>query len=882
MAGLTPAAGAMRLFRWFIVRRIAHEPLRSGLTALGIALGVAVVVAIQLTNASSLAGFETALNTVSGRTSLEIVSAGPGVDELRLPALGWLRAYGEVSPVIEGDLVYRQAGRPPETLRLLGVDVLRDQPFRDYNLLEWGVAPKRDAARATSGTKPDLRTTEFLGLLLDPASAIVAARFAVPRGLGVGATLPVNVGDRTLQLTIRGLLKDEGPARVLDGRFVLMDIAAAQQALDRYGRVDRVEIRLAPGINIDTAETEIAGRLPPGLTVERPAQRGRQVERMLAAFHLNLTALSYIALLVGLFLVYNTVSVSVLSRRGEIGTLRGLGVTRGRVRTLFLAEAAALATIGSAAGLLIGRLLANATVALTSTTVSALYIATAAAPPALAWQHVVLAFATGVPLSLLAALVPALEASRVAPMAAMRGADQVEARARFPRHSLWTGAALLAAGGWLATLGPVDDLPLFGYASAIAIVFGASFLVPSILFAVAHTVEQPARRLLNVEDWLAVTNLAAAVPRLSISVAALAVSLSMMVAVSVMIGSFRETVIYWVGQTLQADLFVSPGARRGGGAEQTLSPDVVRTIAGSADVAAIDRFTSVEVPYGDTRVRVGGADFAVRLAHGTLLFKSPSDARDAMRRAIGEDAVVVSESFVIKQHIGVGEDVRLPTPDGPVPFRIAAVYYDYSSDRGVLVMDRSTFARHYGNRTVSGLSVYLRPGTDHDAARQRLLTEIGETHRVFINTNASLRTEVLRIFDSTFAITYALEIIAILVAILGISGTLLTLILERERDLTVLRLIGTDRKQIQRMVVGEAVLIGAISQAVGLGVGLLLSLVLIYVINVQSFGWTIQFHLPAGFLLQASILMVLATALAGLYPARRAQRLATYSAADEG
>src|SRR3954466_6585332 len=420
----------MRLFRWFILRRVVHEPLRSGLTALRIALGVAGVVAIQLTNASSLAGFETALNTVSGRTSLEIVSAAGAVDELELPKLEWLRAYGEVAPVIEGDLVFRQPGHPTEVLRLLGVDVLRDQPFRDYNLLEWGGADGR-SARRDAGSSPEISAPEFLGLLLDPASAIVAGRFAGPRGLGVGSTLLVTVGDRSLPLKVRGLLKDEGPARVLDGRFVLMDIAAAQQALDRFGQVDRIEIRLANEAAIDAAESEIAARLPRGLAVQRPAQLGRQVERMLAAFHLNLTALSYIAPPVGLFLVYNTVSVAVLSRRGEIGALRGLGVTRGRVRTLFLAEAAALATVGSAAGLLIGRVLANATVALTSTTVSALYIATASAPPALTTYHVALAFLTGVPLSLLAALVPALEASRVPPMAAIRGADQVDARGRF-------------------------------------------------------------------------------------------------------------------------------------------------------------------------------------------------------------------------------------------------------------------------------------------------------------------------------------------------------------------------------------------------------------------------------------------------------------------
>jgi putative ABC transport system permease protein len=604
--------------------------------------------------------------------------------------------------------------------------------------------------------------------------------------------------------------------------------------------------------------------------VRRPAARSQQVENMLAAFHVNLTALSYVALLVGLFLVYNTVSVAVLSRREEIGILRALGLTRGRVRALFLAEAAGLAVVGCGIGLLLGRLLADGTVALTSTTVSALYIATAAAPPSLGWWHVGLAFATGVPLSLLAALVPAQEAAGVPPTMALRGTDSLDARGGLPGRFAWLPFGLLAAGGWLATLGPVGGLPLFGYASAITIIFGAAFLVPAILFLVARSIEPAVRRFLRVEDWLAVTNLSAAVSRLSISVAALAVSLSMMVAIAIMIGSFRDTVIYWVGQTLQADLFVSPGSRRQPGFDETLSPEVVRIVAASPDVAAVDRFRMAEVAYGDTGVRVGGAEFGVVLTHGSLLFKAPADARAAMRDAIGQDAVVASEAFSLKHGVGVGDTITVPTDAGPAAFRIAVVYYDYSSDRGVLMMDRATFERHYGERAANGATVYLRDGVDADEARARLLAAIGDEHSVFINTNEGIRTEVLRVFDSTFAITYALEIIAILVAILGVSGTLLTLILEREREFAILRLVGTGRGQIRRMVVGEAVLIGVVGQGIGLAVGFALSLVLIYVINVQSFGWTIQFHLPIGFLLQSSALMVVAAALAGLYPARRA------------
>lgn len=849
-----------RLFERFILRRLLREPLRSLTTTLGIALGVAVVVAIQLTNTSSLRGFETALNTVSGRAALELVGPGVGIDETVLADLGWLREYGDVAPLIEGELVLRRDGEPPETLRALGVDILRDRAFRDYALAGSGSATPRPQ--------------EMLALLLDPASAILTAKFAEPRGLQVGSTITVRVDDRQVPLTIRALLKDEGPARVLDGHFVLMDIASAQQCFARFGRIDRVEIRLKDPGAIETSETAIAARLPPGLTLQRPAQRGRQVEQMLAAFHLNLTALSYVALLVGLFLVYNTVSVAVLSRRDEIGILRALGVTRGQVRALFLAEAAVLAVVGCVLGILIGRVLANATVALTATTVSALYIAAAAAPPALDWRVLWLAFATAVPLSLLAAAVPAQEATRVPPVTAIRGSDQVNARAGFSAKLLLAAAALLGAGAWLATLGPVAGLPLFGYLSAVLLVFGASFLIPAMLTLAARVLERPVRRFFKVEHWLAVTNLAAAVPRLSISVASLAVSLSMMVAVTIMIGSFRQTVIYWVGQTLRADLFISPAARGPAGSADTLSAEVVDRVSRSDDVVAVDRFTLIDMPYGDSRIRVGAGEFEVLLTHGALLFKAPSaDATAAVRSAIGRDAVIASESFTIRHAARIGDRVPLPTPSGPALFEIAAVYYDYSSDRGVLMMDRGTFARHFGESAPGGLTVYLKAGRDPDAARLRLLQAIGSDHRVFINTNRALRTEVLRIFDSTFAITYALEIIAILVAVLGISGTLVTLVLEREREFTSLRLIGAGRSQMRRMVIGEAVLIGAVSQVLGLVVGFALSLLLIYVINVQSFGWTIQFHLPWLFLLQASLAIVAATAVAGLYPARRAVQL---------
>ncbi|MFN2445834.1 MAG: ABC transporter permease [Vicinamibacterales bacterium] len=882
----------IRLFRQFILRRLLQESLRTATTIVGIALGIAVVIAIQLANESSVRGFARALETLAGRTSIEVRGAGSGIDEDALSSLGWLREYGSISPVIEGDMAALFANGRTEAMRVLGVDILRDRPFRDYRVLD-GVAsespnasgggsrtpeddddPSRQAANAAVQDN-EITTQRFLELLTDERAIVLPQVFAERNGLQRGSELKLVAGDRVVSHRIRGLLRNEGPGRVLDGNFVLMDIAAAQLAFDRLGRVDRVDVLLHDPEAIDAALEAVSARLPPGLTAQRPARRGQQVERMLAAFHMNLTALSWIALIVGLFLVYNTVTISVISRRDEIGTLRALGVTRRQVLGLFLGEAAVFGVVGTVLGLALARILADAAIALTATTVSTLYVKTAAVPPDIGWGHIVLAFTIGIPLSLAAAAVPSREAATVPPTAAMRGSDQLELRYRLRPTLLLAPAFLLAASAGLAQLGPIDGRPVFGYAASLAAVAGAALLVPAILFGVARLTRSGFRRWLGVEGLLAHANLAAAIPRLSISVAALAVSLSMMVAIAVMIGSFRDTVIYWVGQTLQADLFVSPGMRPTVGSEQTVSADVIETIRRHPAVEAVDVFRNVDLTYDGNLIVLGGGSFDVVLKHGQLLFKAPEDARAALAAAIGQDAAAVSEVFSNRYGKSVGDAIELATPVGPRMFRVAVVYYDYSSDRGVVVLDRTTFQQYWGELAPTGVSMYVRAGASPETVRAEILGELGDSRRVFIYTNRTVREEVLRVFDSTFAITYALEVIAIIVAMLGVAGTLLTLVLERKRDLTLLRLVGAERRQVHRMVVAEAAMIGATSQGIGLAVGFALSMVLIYVINVQSFGWTIQFHLPLAFLAQSSVAVVLATAVAGFYPARRAAMLGT-------
>jgi len=350
-----------------------------------------------------------------------------------------------------------------------------------------------------------------------------------------------------------------------------------------------------------------------------------------------------------------------------------------------------------------------------------------------------------------------------------------------------------------------------------------------------------------------------------------------MVAVSIMVGSFRQTVIYWLGGTLKADLFVQPALLHSSVGEARIDPEAAAAIRGDPAVAATGWLQTRQVPYDNTMIRLGVTDVPTILRQQVVMFKAPADAPATVLRGLQRDEVLVSESFSLRFGKQPGDVLAVPTPAGRRPLTVAAVYYDYANNEGTILLDGRTFARTFGEDdpqlSPSNLSVYLRVGADPDAVRDRLAATIGRRQALYISTNANVRREALRVFDSTFAITYALELIALVVAGLGVVSTLITLIYQRQREIAVMSLTGATPPQIRRMVTIEALLLGVASQVVGLAVGLVLALVLIYVINVQSFGWTIQVHLPGAFLVQSTLALLAATAAAGLYPATRAANI---------
>ena len=851
------------LFRRFVLRPMLGEPVRTALTALGVMLGVAVMLAIQLANSGSLRGFSAALDAVSGKAALEITSAPLGVDETLLPGLSWLREFGIATPVIESD-VMAIAGASREMLRVIGVDAMRDPALRDYAVSE-----------RSSGTATGM---ELMALLGKPDSLLLTRTFAQRHHLKQGDSLKLLVGDRERRCTISAILGGgetdgkKGPQSALAAQsLAIMDIANAQVILDKPGRIDRIELRLHEGFKVEVAEQEVKQRLGVGLAVTRPQRRSAAVEKMLAAFHFNLTMLSGIALVVGLFLIYNTVSVAVMTRRREIGMLRTLGVTQGQVLRLFLGEATLLGLMGALLGVPLAKVMAEAAIALTSTTVDTLYVATAAQVPALTWGHWAMAFGVALPLSLLAAALPAREAAQVTPVEAMR--SEAGTHASPVSSSLWQAgvpAFICLIVGYAAARQPaVAGLPLWGYFACLCAIAGMSLLVPMVLRGTAQLLRGILGRVFGIEGRLAASQIRASTHRLSVSVAALAVSLALTVAIAVMVGSFRQTVLYWVDQTLGADLYVRPGTPPRSQSPPTFSEATIKTMREHPAVLAFDGYRSMDLPYQDRIIKLGTGDFEVQMQHGRIAMKTRGDAKAMMRQAKDKGEVFVSESFALRFGVKEGDLVTLPTPKGDHAFRIAAQFYDYSNDSGTLTMDKSLFQNWFGESLPTHVAMYLKPGTDAEAVKTELVQQLDGQGFVAIFTNTGLRQEVLRIFDSTFAITWALEIIAILVAMAGVAATMMTLVLERKEEIRLLRIAGAEAAQVRRTIVIESGLLGAVSQGLGLVVGMLLSLVLIHVINPQSFGWSIQFYTPWLFLLGSTLLTIVGTMIAGLWPARR-------------
>ena len=593
---------------------------------------------------------------------------------------------------------------------------------------------------------------------------------------------------------------------------------------------------------------------------------------MLAAFRWNLRVLSYVSLAVGAFLIYNTISVSVVRRRFEVGILRALGVTRGGILAGFLGEAATLGLLGALVGIALGRFLAIGAVRMVGSTVESLYVSSQPGAIALTWLDAWVAVAIGVGVSIVSALSPAWEASRVMPVEAMaRGQREHKARVHSRRDLIV--AAAFGAGAWLASRqAPVGGKPVFGYLAAVLLIGVSAAAMPALVAGLTAAFGGVIRAIFGVEALLATRGLAGSLRRTSVFVGALSTAVAMLVAVGIMVGSFRETLLVWMDDRLRADLYLRPAVPQGADRHPTMSSDVPRELGKLPAVEALDTLRAYEIAYEGLPATLGGIEARITGRYGNRPLLSGARPQIVWPGLAGRDAVVVSEPFANKHNLRAGDVLTLPLGDARVPFLVLDVYYDYSNERGFILMDRGTLLKYLPDAGVSSVAVYLKPGVPAERGERQIRAAL-DGRRILISSNGTLRQEAVRIFDRTFAITYALEAVAVFVAVMGVGGALLALVIDRRREFGLLGFLGASKGQVRRIILFEAGLLGLLANVAGLILGFLLSLLLIFVINKQSFGWTIQFHWPVAVLLSALSLVYAATVIAGIYPARVATRL---------
>lgn len=839
------------LLRRFTLRYYSNDWLRALLTLLGVGLGLSVLVAILIANRSALASFENFTDTVGGRATYRIESNGPPLDETVLLRLAWAQGQARFAPVLRATALVRKPDE--EVLELVGLDLLQDWQF---------AAPPE--------TAPEARQ-DFTGLLTEPRAVYVADTLATRLGLKLDGPLTVVLNGQPETLVVRGIIPT-GHRSGFDDTVVYMDIAAAQTLLERLGQLDRIDVQVEPWINKAAFLRHARASLPPSVTIAPPSATQAQAEKMTRAFQLNLTALAMVALMVGMFLVYNTVAVSVVRRRPEVGIMRALGTSRGEVFSLFVLEGGTLGALGSLLGLLFGWGLSFGAVKAVAQTVDLLYVPTRPTSPVLPPWVALLALSLGFVMALLSSWIPAREAASVPPAEAMgRGAQNLLHQPDLRRVAL-VSAVFLGVAWALCYAPPIFELPLAGFVGCLFVLLaGAAASAPAI-YLLTRAVQRPLVAAGGAPAMAATTHLLGALKRVAVAVGALTVGMAMVASVAIMVNSFRETVVAWVNQTVRADIFITAAENRSTIARGALSPEAVRIIEDTPGIRSADAFYGTQITYQGDPAFLGAGDMASIGQYGHLVF-THGDSQQILLSCIGAARCVVSEPFATRHHVHAGDTLTLAGAAGPVSLTVAGVYYDYSTEAGWVVMDRGTCERYFGPTQTTNLALYLKPGVAADAFRRDLRRRLGNRFDLSIQTSAALREQVLVLFNRTFAVTESIEIIAVVVAVLGVVTTLISLIIERRREISILRCLGTTREQIVGMVLLEAVVVAVCGILLGLLTGLSLAWILINVINKQSFGWTLIFHFPWVMMAQVTALILVATVVAAAWPARLAAQV---------
>lgn len=827
------------LYRASIAYLFRH-PWQLALALLGICIGVAVIVAVDLAIESSRKAFLMSMDTLTGEATHQIIGGPGGIDEDLYSRLRVESGIRSIAPVVEAFVDVNGV-----SMQLMGVDLFAERQIRSFT---FDIKP--------GSAMPDGSAQSLVrGVLTDPGAVLMPREAAASLDLLPGDDFEIRARGKLFRGVLLGTL-DGRQSGKLD-RLMIVDIAAAQSWLNQAGRLSRIDVRISPD---DSAlKGSLQALLPPGTQLLSAAGRTQSLAQMSQAFMTNLSAMSLLALLVGLFLIYNSVGFAVLQRRGLIGVLRALGVSRKQVITMILAEGAALGLLGAILGVIVGAWLGEQLLVLVSRSINDFYFRVNVSEVAVSFLSVGKGLAAGLGATLLAAAVPAMEAALYRPRLALTRSEIEH------RTGKWL-PVIAIAGLFAVVLAMVlirasGSHLVAGLTAVFMLILGFALCIPVAVRVITSAVEPLAKKVGGMAARLAVSGIGANLSRTGVAIVALAVAVSATIGVSLMVDSFRASVSSWLDRTLRSDIYVGT---QGGMLDRELIQDLVRTPG--VEAYSTSRRFWMENESGRTRI------IALKMAPGSypgteIVDADPDKVWQAFEQA---GAVLVSEPYAYRNGISAGDGITLMTKFGERDFPVASVYQSYDVNAGAVLMSRNTYDRFWDDPQIDSIGLYLRPGTDAQQLMQQLEAISAGRQKILIRSNSEIRALSLQVFDRTFVITDVLYWLATGVALIGILGAMLALQLERARELAVLRALGMTRLQLGAMVTTQTAVIGLLSGIAALPLGLVMAWVLIEVINRRAFGWQMDIQVSWEVLTVAVLFSVGAALLAGIYPAWRA------------
>ena len=862
----------------------------------GMALGVAVVFAVDIANSSAKRAFALSLDTVTGRTTHHIVGGTGGIDEEVYTRLRTELGVRNSAPVVQGPVTLIAStstteDRYTESLQLLGVDIFAEPMFRDQSL---------NGSSDNSSSTGNNSTRNALNLL-NRGAVILAQNTADRLGVQPGDTIAVK--DSTLELTLTSTVNsDDQPGFE---SIAMADVSTAQEILGMQGKLSRIDLILPlPGNstaantaalsegqsaverNINFIESNINN-----IAVTDAERQNNSLTQMTEAFHTNLLAMSLLALLVGAFLIYNTVTLSVIQRRQTFGQLRAIGLLRHELFRSILTETLAFAIIGTLAGIIIGYMLGSVLLTLVTRTINDLYFTLDVRQVAYSGFTLAKAGLIGLGVSLLAALAPAIEASNSPPGTVIRRTTVERRISSIVPAIFMAGIALVLTG--IAILWISNSSLWAGFIAIFCIVLGYSLLIPQALITItslsnraAFTKSQSAMGQSTMGNY-PLRSMTASLSRTAVAIAALAVSVSATAGVGIMIGSFRLSVEQWLGNTLESDIYIS-SSFESESKENSLPENLIAKISATDGISGTRKARMTEVDTGIAPARLmavrtegdAGMHYEFRAASNQPATpagdNSEASAQDRLDLLNSSNAVIASEPFANKFNIKPGDSVNITSDSGIVPFTVAGVFTNYTTGKGLLVMSMDSYHRHWNDRQINSVGVNFSATADPETIKESLRTHISGTadnDGITMRSNTDIRDRSLEIFDRTFAITHVLRLLTIGVAFVGILSALMALSLERRAEYAVLRSLGITPAELRRLLFMQTGLMGIIAGVLALPLGIAMSKILVSIINVRSFGWSMEYIIPAGVLIESIVLAIIAALLAGLYPAQKLSRL---------